>query len=454
MSAPQPAQPPAASCVVDFLSLLQKLKTTKRTGWIRKGIPQPESISDHMYRMGMMGIVSGGQPGTNQDRCVKMAIVHDVAEAIVGDITPFDGVSKSEKQRLETEAIQQIKQMLGETSAAGAEIEELWNEYEEGCSANARLVKDFDKVEMILQAFEYEQAYQINCQEFFDSTQGKLTTPTAQAWADEIIARRKHTQSQSKQDTPAPELDVQAVINFHGADYAVHLTTVNGETLKVLIEQQEDASRWQGEFSAKHIEDVTSKTGSFKKYGVFIRMLITAIQQTSESVVVDLLTFADLEELKSRRAAPSAAGAASKPAGPPAQQSQTGLQPSNKRYLILTYAAEFDRVHYPLPLAYEERPDPDRLKGLIRQLRFQLTEAGQKPAARKGNDPWAEVHRLREENARLQRQVKQASGSIEEPGTPEELARLVEEVQESARELHLVRQERDLLQQRSESVRG
>ena len=120
------------------------------------------------------------------------------------------------------------------------------------------------------------------------------------------------------------------------------------------------------------IEDVTSKTGSFKKYGVFIRMLITAVQQTSDSVVVDLLTFADLEELKSRRAATSSA--AQKPAGPQAQPALSGLQPSNKRYLILTYAAEFDRVHYPLPLAYEERPDPERLKGLIRQLRLQLTE--------------------------------------------------------------------------------
>ena len=101
-------------------------------------------------------------------------------------------------------------------------------------------------------------------------------------------------------------------------------------------------------------------------------MLITAVQQTSDSVVVDLLTFADLEELKSRRAA--SASAAQKPAVPPAQPAQSGLQPSNKRYLILTYAAEFDRVHYPLPLAYEDRPDPDRLKGLIRQLRLQLTE--------------------------------------------------------------------------------
>lgn len=103
-------------------------------------------------------------------------------------------------------------------------------------------------------------------------------------------------------------------------------------------------------------------------------MLITAVQQTSDSVVVDLLTFADLEELKSRRAASSSASAAQKPAVPPAQPAQSGLQPSNKRYLILTYAAEFDRVHYPLPLAYEDRPDPDRLKGLIRQLRLQLTE--------------------------------------------------------------------------------
>ena len=47
---------------------------------------------------------------------------------------------------------------------------------------------------MILQAFEYEQSHQMNLQEFFDSTHGKLTTPTARAWAEEIITRRKHQQ--------------------------------------------------------------------------------------------------------------------------------------------------------------------------------------------------------------------------------------------------------------------
>jgi len=42
---------------------------------------------------------------------------------------------------------------------------------------------------------------------------------------------------------------------------------------------------------------------------------------------------------------------------------------SNKRYLILTYQGEFDRVHYPLPLAFDEFPDPQELKRTIAQLR-------------------------------------------------------------------------------------
>lgn len=70
---------------------------------------------------------------------------------------------------------------------------------------------------------------------------------------------------------------------------------------------------------------------------------------------VDLLTYQDLEVLKSRRA-----GAAAPPP-PPQQQQQQGVS-SSKRYLILTYAAEFDRVHYPLPLQYEDQPDPQRLR--------------------------------------------------------------------------------------------
>jgi coiled-coil domain-containing protein 61 len=103
-------------------------------------------------------------------------------------------------------------------------------------------------------------------------------------------------------------------------------------------------------------------------------MLHSAVLQQSDAVYVDLLTYQDLELLKSRKAA-----AASGTAAAAATQQQRQLPANNKRYLILTYASEFDRVHYPLPLLHEGQPDPQRLRGVIQQLRQQLEDvlAGQ-----------------------------------------------------------------------------
>ena len=52
-------------------------------------------------------------------RCIKLALVHDVAEAIVGDITPHCGVSDADKYSMEADAVQRIKQMLGGGTLAG-----------------------------------------------------------------------------------------------------------------------------------------------------------------------------------------------------------------------------------------------------------------------------------------------------------------------------------------------
>jgi hypothetical protein len=78
-------------------------------------------------------------------------------------------------------------------------------------------------------------------------------------------------------------------------------------------------------------------------------MLLSAFRGESSSVSADLLTYADLAALKRGRC----------PEQPPEELLRVD---NNKRYLILTYASEFDRVHYPLPLQYEENPDPQHLK--------------------------------------------------------------------------------------------
>ncbi|GAB2223782.1 hypothetical protein Droror1_Dr00004522 [Drosera rotundifolia] len=69
----------------------------------------------------------------------------EVALSIVGDITPEDGVSKSEKNRREQEALNHMCDLLGEGPRAD-EVSQLWMDYEVNSSPEAKIVKDFDKV--------------------------------------------------------------------------------------------------------------------------------------------------------------------------------------------------------------------------------------------------------------------------------------------------------------------
>eukprot|EP00879_Flechtneria_rotunda_P024850 GHRR01026369.1.p3 GENE.GHRR01026369.1~~GHRR01026369.1.p3 ORF type:complete len:113 (+),score=54.88 GHRR01026369.1:285-623(+) len=81
--------------------------------------------------------------------------------------------------------------MLGPNTQAALEVETLWHDYEAQTTPESHLVKDFDKLEMIIQAHEYEQAQGLQLQQFFDTTKDKFKTQTGQAWAQELVARRQ-----------------------------------------------------------------------------------------------------------------------------------------------------------------------------------------------------------------------------------------------------------------------
>ena len=157
-----------------------------------RGVQNPESIADHMYRMSLMAMVSSFSTTLNTDKCIKLALIHDLAEAKVGDITPHCGVSDKEKYDLELETMEYISEMLGPL-LGGDEILSLWKEYEAGSTEEAKLLKDLDKIEMILQAQEYEaEGRHEKClDQFFTSTEGKWRTEIAKTWAEEIVRRRK-----------------------------------------------------------------------------------------------------------------------------------------------------------------------------------------------------------------------------------------------------------------------
>ncbi|KAJ3086201.1 HD domain-containing protein 2 [Quaeritorhiza haematococci] len=125
-----------------------------------------------------------------------MAIVHDLAESLAGDIAPSSGMSKADKYALEAKAMAEIVETLGSTPEA-LEIQSLWLEYEEGTSPEAIVCKDLDKFEMIVQALEYEKRDQKTLESFFESTKGKFQNPTVKEWVNALYEERGQHQSAS-----------------------------------------------------------------------------------------------------------------------------------------------------------------------------------------------------------------------------------------------------------------
>ncbi|XP_038642025.1 centrosomal protein CCDC61 isoform X2 [Scyliorhinus canicula] len=180
---------------------------------------------------------------------------------------------------------------------------------------------------------------------------------------------------------------VQADYVFRGIEYIVTMM-VTGDVLEVEVEDRLTSEQWRGEFEAAYIEDVTHKTGNFKQFSIFCNMLESAITKSSESVTLDLLTYSDLELLRNRKA-----GVATRHAPPPKSGALNA-----KRYLILIYSVEFDRIHYPLPLPYAGKPDPVALQKIIRGLKEELASARSK----QGKDYRdSELRRLRSEFEKL-----------------------------------------------------
>jgi putative hydrolase of HD superfamily len=156
-----------------------------------------ESISDHMYRMSLITLFAPPSLSSKLDipKCTKMALIHDMAEALVGDITPVDGVSKLEKSRREETTMDYFTQsLLGRVHGGipGKEIKEIWKEYEDDETLEAHFVHDVDKIELILQMVEYERANdsKLDLGEF-SWVASRIVLPEVKEWSAQVMKERE-----------------------------------------------------------------------------------------------------------------------------------------------------------------------------------------------------------------------------------------------------------------------
>ncbi|KAI5919790.1 HD domain-containing protein [Camillea tinctor] len=197
LDAIQPAPPvEGSSSPLPFFHALERLKTTKREGWRRFNIQRGESIADHMYRMALMSLVCPPALAARLDmaKCTKMCLIHDMAESLVGDITPVDGVPKPEKSRREAETMDYLtRNLLGGVDAgiAGQQIRAIWQEYEDSETLDSQFVHDLDKVELLLQMVEYEKRTNrtLDLGEFA-YVETRLVLPEMQQWGKEVLRER------------------------------------------------------------------------------------------------------------------------------------------------------------------------------------------------------------------------------------------------------------------------
>jgi putative hydrolases of HD superfamily len=160
-----------------------------------------------MYRMSLITLFAPPSLASKLDipRCTKMALFHDMAEALVGDITPVDGVSKQEKSRREETTMEYFtKGLLGRVHGgfAGEEIRAVWREYEDGETLESKFVHDIDKIELILQMVEYERVHErhLDLGEFtWVST--RIQLPEVKEWSNEIMREREEFWGDKEHET-------------------------------------------------------------------------------------------------------------------------------------------------------------------------------------------------------------------------------------------------------------
>jgi len=178
--------------LVQFWEFAARLKSEPRRGWLKKlRLQRSESVADHSFALSLLCLFEGERRGYNVERLLKLALLHDLEEAITGDLTPQDKESRGENI-VRTQKISAREQLLSHFPRENQRAyRELWSELENERSKEAQLVHELDKLEMALQANAYAKGgiESTKLKEFYESSVGAIKDPKLKRLLDEISSK-------------------------------------------------------------------------------------------------------------------------------------------------------------------------------------------------------------------------------------------------------------------------
>jgi putative hydrolase of HD superfamily len=168
-----------------FLYEIGLLKRYRRTGWSQVGVPLPESVADHSFRVSVIASVLAAMEGANSQRAAFLALWHDSQETRTTDLPHLtkNYVSAAANEQVTRDQVAPLPpSVAGMISTAVAE-------YEAAETQEARCARDADKLECLVQAREYQEQGHTNVQPWIDSSLAALTTASAKQLAHEAMAQ-------------------------------------------------------------------------------------------------------------------------------------------------------------------------------------------------------------------------------------------------------------------------
>jgi putative hydrolase of HD superfamily len=190
--------------ILDFLRAAEALKHTTRVAWTSTG--KQETVAEHTWRLCLMAMVFAPRfPGVDVGKLLRICIVHDLGEAIGGDISAKLQVDMPNKAEQERRDLLQLSEPLPPHTRD--EIVALWDEYEQAASLEARIAKGLDKLETILQhnqgAMPADFDFRFNLEYGAKYTTDDPILRTIRAVLDEETERRAQAQESSTPHTPS-----------------------------------------------------------------------------------------------------------------------------------------------------------------------------------------------------------------------------------------------------------
>lgn len=134
--------------ILAFIKRAENLKNTLRHSFTSAG--RGESAAEHSWRLCLLVMAfANALPGLDIEKCLKLAVIHDLAEAVCGDTPAINQDKSKNKSRMEEAALIDMLQPLQDK--AKKDFLGLWREYEQACTPEAVFVKALDKIETLIQ---------------------------------------------------------------------------------------------------------------------------------------------------------------------------------------------------------------------------------------------------------------------------------------------------------------